>query len=250
MSDSYNINQNNEVINYLMTSEEEEEEEEEEERDGEEQGDGGVVPMDEDIDLAKEKEEDEEMALVFVDGKEESQIGKEGGTGGAAAASNATKGLFTKELKQMMYGFGDEIKPLPESVALMEEIALEFIRETVMKAQGVWLAKATSKGGGTASVSAASAGGSASGGGSGGGGGASSAVMGKLTTEDLLFVLKRDRKKLARVQNLLSMEAELKSARKAFEMDKLDDVAAEGDFHGPAPVIDKPPAPAGGGVGL
>ena len=42
----------------------------------------------------------------------------------------------------------------------------------------------------------------------------------KLRTEDLLHVLRHDPKKLARVEELLFMNEELKRARKAFEIDE------------------------------
>lgn len=42
---------------------------------------------------------------------------------------------------------------------------------------------------------------------------------GKLKTDDLLFVLRNDPKKHARVEELLFMNEELKRARKAFEME-------------------------------
>ena len=42
---------------------------------------------------------------------------------------------------------------------------------------------------------------------------------GKFKTEDLMFVLRKDVKKYARVEELLFMNEELRKARKAFEMD-------------------------------
>ncbi len=42
---------------------------------------------------------------------------------------------------------------------------------------------------------------------------------GKLRTDDLLFVLRKDPKKHARVEELLFMNEELKRARKAFEIE-------------------------------
>lgn len=42
----------------------------------------------------------------------------------------------------------------------------------------------------------------------------------RLRTEDLLHVLRHDSKKLARVEELLFMNEELKRARKAFEIDE------------------------------
>lgn len=44
---------------------------------------------------------------------------------------------------------------------------------------------------------------------------------GKLKTDDIMFALRKDPKKLARVEELLYMNDELKRARKAFEMDEV-----------------------------
>jgi len=41
---------------------------------------------------------------------------------------------------------------------------------------------------------------------------------GKLRTDDLLFLLRKDPKKQARVEELLFMNEELKKARKAFDV--------------------------------
>jgi transcription initiation factor TFIID subunit 13 len=49
---------------------------------------------------------------------------------------------------------------------------------------------------------------------------------GKLRTEDLLFVLRNDPKKHARVEELLYMNEDLKRARKAFEVDEDPAMAA------------------------
>ena len=49
----------------------------------------------------------------------------------------------------------------------------------------------------------------------------------KLRTEDLLHVLRHDPKKLARVEELLFMNEELKRARKAFDIDEEAGVAKE-----------------------
>lgn len=38
---------------------------------------------------------------------------------------------------QIMYGFGDDKEPLPESVELVEDMTLEFVRNTVERAAAV-----------------------------------------------------------------------------------------------------------------
>ncbi|MED6143781.1 Transcription initiation factor TFIID subunit 13 [Stylosanthes scabra] len=52
-------------------------------------------------------------------------------------SSKRKRGVFQKELQHMMYGFGDDPNPLPESVALMEDIVVEYVTELVHKAQDI-----------------------------------------------------------------------------------------------------------------
>ncbi|EPS73719.1 hypothetical protein M569_01036, partial [Genlisea aurea] len=94
------------------------------------------------------------------------------------------RGMFQKELQHMMYGFGDDQNPLPETVALVEDIVVEYVTDLVHKAQDI----ATKRG--------------------------------KLLTEDFLFLIRKDLPKLNRCTELLSMNEELKQARKAFEVDE------------------------------
>jgi len=92
------------------------------------------------------------------------------------------KGSFTKELKWMLYGFGDVTSPLPESVDLMEDIVIEYISEMTSKAMQV------------------------------------STKRNKLLLEDLVFLVRKDKKKFARVKELLHMYDELKKARKSMDV--------------------------------
>ncbi|XP_057460877.1 transcription initiation factor TFIID subunit 13-like isoform X2 [Actinidia eriantha] len=94
------------------------------------------------------------------------------------------RGVFQKDLQHMMYGFGDDPNPLPESVALVEDIVVEYVTDLVNKAQDV------------------------------------ASKRGKLLTEDFLFLIRKDLPKLNRCSELLSMNEELKQARKAFEVDE------------------------------
>ncbi|KAI3953979.1 hypothetical protein MKW98_017803 [Papaver atlanticum] len=94
------------------------------------------------------------------------------------------RGMFQKDLQHMMYGFGDDPNPLPETVALLEDIAVEYVTDLVHKAQDV----ATKRG--------------------------------KLLTDDFLHLIRKDIPKRHRCQELLSMNEELKQARKAFEVDE------------------------------
>ncbi|XP_019162272.1 PREDICTED: transcription initiation factor TFIID subunit 13-like [Ipomoea nil] len=94
------------------------------------------------------------------------------------------RGMFQKDLQHMMYGFGDDQHPLPETVALVEDIVVEYVTDMVHKAQDF----ATKRG--------------------------------RRMTEDFLFLIRKDFPKLNRCTELLSMNEELKQARKAFEVDE------------------------------
>ncbi|XP_031126483.1 transcription initiation factor TFIID subunit 13-like [Ipomoea triloba] len=94
------------------------------------------------------------------------------------------RGMFQKDLQHMMYGFGDDHNPLPETVALVEDIVVEYVTDMVHKAQDF----ATKRG--------------------------------RRMTEDFLFLIRKDFPKLNRCTELLSMNEELKQARKAFEVDE------------------------------
>eukprot|EP01111_Echinosteliopsis_oligospora_P009459 TRINITY_DN2776_c0_g1_i6.p2 TRINITY_DN2776_c0_g1~~TRINITY_DN2776_c0_g1_i6.p2 ORF type:complete len:115 (-),score=29.77 TRINITY_DN2776_c0_g1_i6:79-384(-) len=98
--------------------------------------------------------------------------------------SSKRKRMFTRELRHMMYGFGDVMNPLPESVELVEDLVIEYISEMTRMAMEVGTKR------------------------------------GKLQTEDLVFLVRKDRKKYARVRELLRMNDELKRARKAFDMEE------------------------------
>ncbi|KAL6500274.1 Transcription initiation factor TFIID subunit 13 [Orobanche hederae] len=95
------------------------------------------------------------------------------------------RGMFQKELQHMMYGFGDDPNPLPETLSLVEDIVVEYVTETVHKAQDI----ATERG--------------------------------KLMTEDFLFPIRKDLPKLHRCTELLLMNEEIKLAKKNFDEDKL-----------------------------
>nr|GEW98376.1 transcription initiation factor TFIID subunit 13 [Tanacetum cinerariifolium] len=94
------------------------------------------------------------------------------------------RGVFQKDLQHMMYGFGDDSNPLPETVALVEDIVVEYATDMVHKAQDI------------------------------------ASNRGKLLTEDFLFLIRKDTPKLNRCTELLSMNEELKQARKAFDVDE------------------------------
>ncbi|BBN07045.1 transcription initiation factor TFIID subunit 13 [Marchantia polymorpha subsp. ruderalis] len=129
-----------------------------------------------------------------------SVAGASGGASGSGAGKNVKsggtaisqpdsslkrkRGLFSKDLRLMMYGFGDDPDPMPETVSLVEDILLDYITDTIHKAQDVAVRR------------------------------------GKLATEDVMFLVRKDARKFARVKELLAMNEELKRARKAFEVDE------------------------------
>jgi len=90
------------------------------------------------------------------------------------------KKIFTKELRCMMYGFGDEQNPYSESVDLLEDLVIEYITEMTKKAMEV-------------------------------------GRPGRITVEDMIFLIRKDPKKYSRVKELLLMNEELRKARKAFD---------------------------------
>ncbi|XP_071724501.1 transcription initiation factor TFIID subunit 13-like [Rutidosis leptorrhynchoides] len=102
------------------------------------------------------------------------------------------RGMFQKDLHHMMYGFGDGPNPLPETVALVEDIVVEYVTDLTHKAQDI------------------------------------GSKRGKLSVEDFLYLIRKDTPKLNRCTELLSMQEELKQARKAFEVDedKLEKMAS------------------------
>eukprot|EP00897_Mesotaenium_endlicherianum_P006862 jgi/Mesen1/6203/ME000320S05397 len=112
--------------------------------------------------------------------------GKGRGKGGEEATLKRKRGIFSKELRLMMYGFGDDPDPLPETVELVEDIVVDYVTDIIHKSQEV------------------------------------ASRRGKMTTEDILFLIRKDPRKFARVKELLAMNEELKRARKAFDVDDKD----------------------------
>lgn len=90
------------------------------------------------------------------------------------------KRLFTKELCCMMYGYGDDQNPYTETVDVLEDLVICYITEITCKAMEMGRG-------------------------------------GRVHVEDITFLVRQDPKKFARVRDLLSMNEELKKARKAFD---------------------------------
>ncbi|KAF4527250.1 hypothetical protein B566_EDAN015924 [Ephemera danica] len=52
-------------------------------------------------------------------------------------SGSGRKRLFSKELRCMMFGFGDDQNPYTESVDLLEDLVIEFITEMTHKAMEI-----------------------------------------------------------------------------------------------------------------
>lgn len=105
-----------------------------------------------------------------------------GATGRVSRKQPSVRGLFTKELKNLMYGFGDDRNPATDTVNVMEEILIEYITDVCQTA------------------------------------GAQTKRV-RLSIEDLRRALSRpaDAKKLARMEELLFMQEDIKRARAQFD---------------------------------
>ncbi|CAG8451046.1 6858_t:CDS:2 [Ambispora leptoticha] len=91
------------------------------------------------------------------------------------------KGLFAKDLSQLMYGFGDVPNPAPDTVNVLEEMVIDYITDMCIKASQV------------------------------------AGSRNKVRVEDFKFILRNDPKKLARVEELLYMSEDIKKARQSFD---------------------------------
>ncbi|KAG6909691.1 hypothetical protein DXG01_015892 [Tephrocybe rancida] len=123
-----------------------------------------------------------------------------GGATGRGSRKQSTKGLFTKELKSIMYGFGDDRNPANDTVNVMEEILVEYITDVVRQ-----LCIALNEQRTYASHQCTSAG--------------NSSRKTRLSIDDLRRALSRpaDAKKLARMEELLFMQEDIKRARAQFD---------------------------------
>ncbi|XP_065206024.1 transcription initiation factor TFIID subunit 13 [Planococcus citri] len=102
------------------------------------------------------------------------------------SSSGGRKRMFSKELRCMMYGFGDDQNPYTESVDFLEDLVIEFITDMTHKAMDI-------------------------------------GKSGRVQVEDIMYLVRKDKRKYARVKELLSMNEELKKARKAFDEVKYAD---------------------------
>ncbi|KAK3821434.1 MAG: transcription initiation factor IID, 18kD subunit-domain-containing protein [Benniella sp.] len=96
------------------------------------------------------------------------------------------KYVFAKELKQLMYGFGDVPNPSNDAVGVLEDMLIEYLTDTCIQAAAV------------------------------------AEKRGKVNVEDFKFVLRKDAKKRARVEELLYMNEDIRRAKKIADIPELD----------------------------
>ncbi|XP_003743165.1 transcription initiation factor TFIID subunit 13 [Galendromus occidentalis] len=101
-------------------------------------------------------------------------------TNGVSAQVARPKRLFTRELCYMMIGLGDEREPYEETVNLLSELVIEFITDICHKALKI-------------------------------------GHPDRIQIEDIIFLVRKDPRKYARIKDLLTMSENLKKARKAFD---------------------------------
>ncbi|KAL7058519.1 hypothetical protein AAHC03_016399 [Spirometra sp. Aus1] len=95
------------------------------------------------------------------------------------------KRLFLKDIRSMLYAFGDVESPLPETVAVLEEIAVQYIIDMSRRAL-------------------------------------ETGRVGKITVEDVAYLVRKESRKFSRAKELLLVSEELKRARKAFKDDEFN----------------------------
>lgn len=102
----------------------------------------------------------------------------------------------------MMYGFGDARNPDMQSVEIMEALTISFLTDLCHRCRPAPQAFPTSRG-------------------------YPYATRGKVKMEDLKFALRKDEKKLARLEELLYLEGIINGAKKILSTDVVDDVARQ-----------------------
>ncbi|GLC46875.1 hypothetical protein PLESTB_000664800 [Pleodorina starrii] len=129
--------------------------------------------------------------------------GGDSGPEDAPDTSMPYRGTFTKDLSRLMYGFGDYENPIQETINVVEDILVEYVRETCCAA----LNEAARMGKLDRDRS-------------------SGAPKLKVDEKDILFLVRKDPKKYTRIRELLDMQLLIKEARKTLDVDKI----SEGDL--------------------
>ncbi|CCJ30739.1 unnamed protein product [Pneumocystis jirovecii] len=89
--------------------------------------------------------------------------------------------LFTKDLKSLMYAFGDDKQPALDSVQILEDIVIDYVNEMCLEAARV------------------------------------AGNRNKLKVDDFKFILRNDPRKLGRIEELLTLQRVIAEARKQFD---------------------------------
>lgn len=93
---------------------------------------------------------------------------------------------FIREIRLLMYSLGDTMNPRLDSAALIHEYLCHYLTNILQKAKTI------------------------------------SKSRGRTKTDDLMYTIKRDRRKYTRAKELLLINEELKKARKPYEYDAID----------------------------
>eukprot|EP00743_Colponemidia_sp_Colp-15_P007269 GILK01007850.1.p1 GENE.GILK01007850.1~~GILK01007850.1.p1 ORF type:complete len:145 (+),score=35.17 GILK01007850.1:33-437(+) len=108
--------------------------------------------------------------------------------------SKKRKRMFSREVKMMLYGFGDVVNPLSETVDLAEDLVVEYMEEMTKKA-----IQRTHRQGNS-----------------------------RMKLQDLIDLIKEDKKKCERARNLVHMHDVVAKAKKAVDVDEMiKGIAAE-----------------------
>ncbi|KAJ8907055.1 hypothetical protein NDN08_003538 [Rhodosorus marinus] len=137
----------------------------------------------------KPQEKNNNPERVEVPGNEEADDQGGGGvvvTDGDGSQSSKAARQFYTELRMMMYGFGDVHSPLPQSIDLMEDLVIQYICNLVQRSNEV----------------------------------ASNRRRDRPVANDVKFVIRKDTKKLHRVQYLLELKVQI---------DKVKSLGLQGD---------------------
>lgn len=122
------------------------------------------------------------------------------------------RGTFAKELKTLMYGFGDSPNPIQETVDVVEDILVEYVRETVCAAlsEAGRLGKLAERDRATGQPKL------------------------KIDEKDILFLVRKDPKKYNRIRDLLEMQQMIKEARKMVDATEIERLGTAAEAEGGA----------------
>ena len=149
----------------------------------------------------KTREPSPEPREESEDEDEEARARAAAGKGGEAEMAGGRKGdgrrkysrRFQRDLPSMLYGFGDVRTPLPQTVQVTEDLVVDYVTQILRKASAAAEERVRSTRGGSSRIKEC----------------------------DLLFVLRKDRKRLSRVLELLEAFEEQKQARGKEQPDEL-----------------------------